>query len=199
MLVSAQKDYPEPSDVDLLERVAQREPEALLLLYRRYSVRIFSLIIRILRDRPAAEEILQDTFQRLWESYPLYDHSRGALLSWLFTVARNLALDYKRKSARRSAYVYQDDRNATEPIESYVRAPGGNAASSDSDLALAVVQAMDRLPPEQRSVVEMAYFEGLSHSELARKLDTSVGTVKSRLRLGLAKMRTALRNSRCGL
>lgn len=173
------------SDAFLLERVGVRDSEALLLLYGRYKLRVFSLILRILKDRQASEEVLQDVFQRLWDRPEMYQPGKGLLLSWLLTVARNISLDYKRKESRRARYYVISD-------EEYEL----QAASSVSGLDFESVQAMrtmlEELPAEQRKVLELAYFEGLTHPELAAETGESLGTVKTRIRLGLQKLRKAL-------
>lgn len=173
------------SDAFLLERVAARDSEAFLLLYGRYKLRVFSLILRILKDRQLSEEALQDVFQRLWDRPEMYRSDKGLLLSLLLTVARNISLDYKRKESRRARYY-------VIPVEEYEL----RAASSVSGLDFESVQAMrkmlDELPAEQRSTLELAYFEGLTHQELAAETGESLGTVKTRIRLGLQKLKKAL-------
>jgi RNA polymerase sigma-70 factor (ECF subfamily) len=190
-----QTEHPMPDqkddDLDLLARIARRDSDALLRLYRKYSGRVFSLVYRILNDRTAAEEILQDTFYRLWDRSHLYQPEKGLLISWLLTVARNLALDYKRKESRRAdsnvfARVVEDDNNLDSLPEI--------ASLEDPDLTQTIRQVMEQLPPEQRTVIELAYFEGLTHEELSRRLGQSLGTVKTRIRLGLSKLRKAMRD-----
>ena len=103
------------SDEDLLSHVRSRDGDALMALYRRYRLRIFALVLRILQDRCTAEEVLQDLFQRLWDHPEKYDSSKGELLSWLLTVARNISLDHKRKESRRAGfYVYPDVETQVE-------------------------------------------------------------------------------------
>jgi RNA polymerase sigma-70 factor (ECF subfamily) len=171
--------------------VEKRDPDALQALYRKYSNRVFSLIYRIVENRSAAEELLQDTFYRLWERPHFYSAEKGTLVSWLLTVGRNIALDHKRKESRRAAH--------------HVITPGDGegfdmenlpeiGALTDPDLSRSIRQAMESLPPAQKSTLEMAYFEGLTHQELAERTGESLGTVKTRIRLGISKLREALRS-----
>ena len=182
---------PEQDDSFLLAQVEKRDPDALQALYRKYSNRVFSLIYRIVENRSAAEELLQDTFYRLWERPHFYSAEKGTLVSWLLTVGRNIALDHKRKESRRAAH--------------HVITPGDGegfdmenlpeiGALTDPDLCRSIRQAMESLPPAQKSTLEMAYFEGLTHQELAERTGESLGTVKTRIRLGISKLREALRS-----
>ncbi len=175
----------------LLAQVQEREPDALLALYRKYSTRVFSLLYRIVDDRSTAEELLQDTFQRLWERPQMYSAEKGPLLSWLLTVGRNIALDYKRKESRRAAHLVLDIGG--EEGFNLENLPGLGPAA-DPDLSRTIRQALDNLPPAQKEVLELAYFEGLTHQELAERTGDSLGTVKTRIRLGIGKLREALLN-----
>jgi RNA polymerase sigma-70 factor (ECF subfamily) len=182
---------PDQDDRFLISQVEKRHPDALLALYHKYSTRVFSLLYRIVKDRSAAEELLQDTFQRLWDRPQMYCSDKGALLSWLLTVARNLALDYSRKESRRASHLvlFTGDGEDFDPD----RFPATGVAP-DADLSRTIRQAMDNLPPAQQKVLELAYFEGLTHQELAERTGESLGTVKTRIRLGIAKLREALLN-----
>ncbi len=179
-------------DVALLAGIARRDSDALLRLYRKYNRRVFSLVYRILGDQAAAEEVLQDTFYRLWERSQLYQPEKGQLISWLLTVARNLALDHKRKESRRG------DSNVSLMGENWAGVDPDSlpatASLEDPDLGRTIRKVMAELPAEQKTVIELAYFEGLTHQELSDKLGHSLGTVKTRIRLGLAKLREALRD-----
>jgi RNA polymerase sigma-70 factor (ECF subfamily) len=182
---------PDQDDALLLAQVQEREPDALLALYRKYSTRVFSLLYRIVDDRSTAEELLQDTFQRLWERPQMYSAEKGPLLSWLLTVGRNIALDYKRKESRRAAHLVLDIGG--EEGFNLENLPGLGPAA-DPDLSRTIRQALDNLPPAQKEVLELAYFEGLTHQELAERTGDSLGTVKTRIRLGIGKLREALLN-----
>jgi RNA polymerase sigma-70 factor (ECF subfamily) len=170
-----------------MERIRRREPQALIDAYALYGKRVFSLILRIVHDRQTAEEILQDTFMRLWNRYELYDAEKGALLSWLFRVARNGALDFRRKESRRGNFdvVFIEGDPEFEDLHEDVLSV---------ETAFAVRDALSALPSAQKHLIELAYFEGLTHSELAEQTGESLGTVKSRIRLGLKKLRDVLGN-----
>jgi len=170
---------------ELLHRVHHRDQDALLLLYRQHSGRVFALAYRILNNRHEAEEIVQEVFFRLWEKASQYDPEKGALLAWLLTVTRNLALDFKRREIRRSRFFVSfnvGDENG-EGMAAIAFNPG------DRELAR---QALLSLPPEQREILELSYFEGFTQTELAVKLGQPLGTVKTRVRLGLQKLRELL-------
>ena len=167
-------------DEALLIRIRERDGDALLELYRRYRLRVFALILRILKDRALAEEVLQDVFQRLWDHPEKFDPSKGQLLGWLITVARNISLDHKRKESRRSIYhVYTNEASSPDPALS-------------AEVVQSVRQVLENLPPEQKQVLELSYFEGLTHLELSEQLGESLGTVKTRIRLGMQKLKQAL-------
>ncbi|MFN8684752.1 MAG: RNA polymerase sigma factor [Acidobacteriota bacterium] len=173
------------SDEHLLSRIRCREGEALLLVYRRYRLRVFALILRILKDRPLAEEVLQDVFQRLWDHHEKFDPAKGQLLAWLLTVARNISLDHKRKESRRAAHhVYRDEVHQLDPL------PAMNP-SLDPATTQSLRQLLETLPVEQKTVLELSYYEGLTHPELAEQLGESVGTIKTRIRLGMQKLKQA--------
>jgi RNA polymerase sigma-70 factor (ECF subfamily) len=179
-------------DLELLSGIARRDSDALLLLYRKHSGRVFSLIYRILDDRSAAEEVLQDTFYRLWDRSHLYQAEKGQLISWLLTVARNLALDHRRKESRRiDANVFPSGEELggidPETLPALV-------SLEDPDLSRTIQNVMEQLPPDQKTAIELAYFEGLTHQELSERLGQSLGTVKTRIRLGLSKLRKAMRD-----
>jgi RNA polymerase sigma-70 factor (ECF subfamily) len=171
----------------LMERIGRREPQALIDAYALYGRRVFSLILRIVHDRQSAEEILQDTFMRLWTRYESYDAEKGALLSWLFRVARNSALDFLRKESRRGNFdvVFIEGDPELEDLHDDVLSV---------ETIFAVRDALSALPTAQKHLIELAYFEGLTHSELAEQTGESLGTVKSRIRLGLKKLRDVLGN-----
>jgi RNA polymerase sigma-70 factor (ECF subfamily) len=177
-----------PEESVLIERVRERDADALLALYRIHGPRVFSLAYRMLGDRGAAEEIVQDTFWKLWQRPDLFDPQKGALIAWLYTVGRNLALDRKRIANRR-------------PLEDVFEIEGGikgaaipeMAAMEDPLVADAIQKAMDALPTDQKIAIELAYFEGLTHTEISDRLGAALGTVKTRLRLGLNKLREAMR------
>jgi len=178
-------------DSELLARIRSGDPDALIVLYRKYSARVFSLLCRILEDPLTAEEILQDTFHRLWLRSELFDPTKGLLLSWLFTVGRNLALDYKRKESRRAGInVSIEGVEDSDRLEKWMQ--NATAAAFDENDSEALREAMNELPEKQRKVIELAYWEGLTQEELAVRLGEPLGTVKTRVRLAFKKLREKL-------
>jgi RNA polymerase sigma-70 factor (ECF subfamily) len=180
----------DPHENELLERLRLRDPEALTSLYRLYGQRLFSLSFRLLADRGAAEEVVQDVFCKLWQHPEMFRPESGILIAWLYTVARNLALDRKRKENRRPVEDVFNDMTAS----SAAMTQPDLLALADPFLARNMRGAIESLPPEQKTVVELAYFEGMTHAEIAEALNEALGTVKTRLRLGLNKLRAAMKS-----
>lgn len=175
----------EPSDLALMRRLAQGEEGALEALYDRYASAVMGLALRILGERESADEVVQETFWRAWSRVDSYSAERGAPLSWLFGIAHHLAIDLtRRKASNRSdsgtAKPNPEDREQVE--ESVVAALRRQQ----------VLNALADLEPEQRQVLELAYFGGLTHREIAEVTRSPLGTVHTRARLGLQKLRSAL-------
>jgi len=179
----------DPQENELLHRLRLRDPEAITELYRAYGQRLFSLSFRVLGDRGLAEEVVQDVFCKLWQHPEMFRPESGVLIAWLYTVTRNLALDRKRK----------ENRRPIEDVFNDVSAPSAAMmqpevlALADPFLARIMRGALESLPAEQKLVVELAYFDGMTHAEIAEKLNEALGTVKTRLRLGLNKLRAAMK------
>lgn len=159
---------------------------ALEALYDAYHRQALGLAYRILQDRGDAEDIVQEVFLAAWRASDRYDPGRGSLRTWILAMVRNRAIDLLR--ARRRAPVSPLDERFDRPDETDV--PDLVVTQLDGQRAWA---ALASLPPEQRQVIELAYFSGLSHSEIADRLATPVGTVKGRIRLALDRLRTMLR------
>jgi RNA polymerase sigma-70 factor (ECF subfamily) len=167
----------------LLLRIRERDEAALSELYDRYSGLVYSQAHRILRDAGAAEEILQDLFYQVWRTAERFDPSRGSLAGWLLVAARNRAISRLRgRSAR-----------FEEPEEKGVALSASLEKSSTQNLLLEKVRTvMDSLPTAQREAVEFAYFEGLSHSEIAEKTGQPLGTIKTRIRSAMEMLKKVL-------
>src|SRR6185369_17259993 len=150
---------------------------------------VFGLIVRIIGDRETAEEVLLDVFTQVWRQASSYDTNRGAPLAWLMTIARSRAIDRLRSG--------KHDQQNKEPLDSIGDVSAKSASPEEdtvnSERQRLVRSALDTLSPEQREVIELAYFSGLSHSEIALKLGQPLGTVKTRTRLGMIKLRDMLR------
>jgi len=168
----------------LLGDIARGDREAFMMLYRRYANLVYSMALRVLRDPRLAEEVAQDVFLKLWQKSALYDPGRGKFSTWLLSVTRFAAIDRLRYERRRATVASDEEEG---PYEEEARAALADHALWEQGQQLRLL--LEQLPAEQRQVVELAYFGGLTHRELAEQLGLPLGTVKSRLRLGLEKLR----------
>ena len=174
---------PEIDDVQLIKRVAQGDEGAFLTIYDYYVGRVHALTLRILRDPMLAEEATQDTFLKLWSRARLYLAERGSLLIWLLTIARRTALDRLRLEGRRPLL-----SDANDPTEAWQTIPNGESLSEEHRWR-SMYFAVQKLSLEHRQLIELAYYDGLSQSEIAEVLGWPVGTVKSRLRAAMERLR----------
>lgn len=172
------------ADAALMLRIANQDQAALLILYQRFGAQVYSLVYRVLNDAQMAEEATQDTFLKIWHKSEQWEASRGQLSSWLLTIARYAAIDRLRREQRHSAVAAPWLDTYPEPAST--AAQPGDRQWLDGQL---LRQLMATLPEEQRLVIELAFFQGLTHSELAERLNWPLGTVKTRLRSGLQKLR----------
>jgi RNA polymerase sigma-70 factor (ECF subfamily) len=172
------------SDGELLARAREHDSGAFAVIYDRHATAAYSLAYRICGTRAVAEEVVQDAFLALWRRLDRYDAARGEVRSWLLGIVHNGAIDKLRQSRmhdrrRASSDGLEDRLQAAERTELQVE---------QREQASEVQAALRELPPEQRRVIELAYFEGLTHTEIAAHLELPVGTIKGRMRLGLAKL-----------
>jgi RNA polymerase sigma-70 factor (ECF subfamily) len=176
----------EPDENVLLQRAAAGDSDALLALHKRYANLVYSMAWRVLQDVGQAEEVTQDVFMKLWRQGQGYDPARGRFSSWLLSVTRFAAIDRLRQEGRRPSAVDLpgDDADQEAALERLLSTDHASWERGQH-LRLLLIQ----LPAEQRQVVELAYFGGLTHSELAAQLGLPLGTVKGRLRLGLERLR----------
>jgi RNA polymerase sigma-70 factor, ECF subfamily len=176
------------ADEELMERVADCDADAFEVVLERHADAAFSLAYRICGRRSVAEDIAQESFLALWRSGERYDRARGSVRTWTLGIVHNRAIDALRRSGthdRRRA----SDEGIEETLEASERTEDQaveNAVSSE------IRGALGELPSDQRKVIELAYFGGFTHTEIASMLDTPVGTVKGRMRLGLQKLRSQL-------
>jgi len=175
------------SDADLVERLRQRDPQALAELYDRYGRLAYSLILRVVRDSAIAEDLVQETFLRVWNRVQGFDSVRGALSPWLLAVARNRAIDYLRSASGRERNAFEFEETDHPALYSDME-PG----ILNADKTRRVRAAMEKLSPNLRTVVELAYFEGLSQSEMAERIGQPLGTVKTWVRAALKSLRIEL-------
>jgi RNA polymerase sigma-70 factor, ECF subfamily len=192
LLLAVVQPWPEgkqPTDAALMERILQQDSTALETLYDRYGRPVYSLVLRIAQNPASAEEIVQDIFLQLWRSADRYQIERGPLEPWLFTMARHRALDFlrlKREKQRR-----REDSDS-DVIPSAVVRPDPEGDIDQSRRAEKIRALLTSLPAAQRRAIELAFFEGLTHSEIAATTGEALGTVKSWIRGGLLRLRESL-------
>ncbi len=174
-------------DGDVLARLQRRDSRALAELYDRYGGMIYRLVLRIVRDSGIAEDLVQETFLRAWNRASAFDAERGAAGPWLLAIARNRALDYLRAQSRRCSYTLE--LNETEHPAQFVDFA---AEALNFDLARQVKRAMDELSTEQRQAIQLAYFEGLTQTEIAERMGQPLGTVKTWMRRAMLRMRETM-------
>ncbi len=167
-----------------MHRILRQDQVALALLYARYGKLVFSLTFRILQNSTLAEEATQDTFLKVWRSAAQWDAAKGQLVSWLLTVARYTAIDRLRQEKRQNA-------PGLTSLEDVQWLPGSGDHLEERLLrdGYLIRGLMDHLPREQAHAIELDFFEGLTHNELATRLNLPLGTVKARIRMGLQKLR----------
>ena len=183
------------ADEDLVPLMARGDARAFEVLYERHGTVAYSLAFRMVGSRGLAEDVTQEAFISLWRSGARYDRVRGSVRTWVLGIVHHRAIDALRRASvhdRRRA----DDETAAERMAARERT---EVEAARREEATTVRAAMDTLPADQCQVIELAYFGGFSHSEIADMLDTPVGTVKGRMRLGLGKLREALAEGRVSL
>jgi RNA polymerase sigma-70 factor, ECF subfamily len=177
------------ADEDLMPLVQRKDAAAFELVYDRHGGAAYSLAYRIVGDRASAEDVTQEAFLSLWRSGARYDRARGSVRTWLLGVVRNRAIDALRREATRAPTVELDlerlpDRGPTAELT--------DSKALRQEAAREVRGALRMLPADQLKVIELAYFAGLSHSEIAEALGMPLGTVKGRMRLGMEKIRSTM-------
>jgi RNA polymerase sigma-70 factor (ECF subfamily) len=179
----------QPSDAALMERILKQDSTALEALYDRYGRPVYSLVLRIAQQPGSAEEIVQDVFLQLWRNAARFQIKRGPLEPWLFTVARNRALDFLR--------LKREKQRRREDSDSYIVPSAVVRSDPEGDIdrsrrAEKIRGHLASLPVDQRRAIELAFFEGLTHSEIAAATGEPLGTVKSWIRGGLLRLRESL-------
>jgi len=170
------------SDLALVTAIRSDDQGAMTALYDRYSSIVYSVALRVLQDTGAAEDVLQDIFMQLWRNAGAFDASRGNLAAWLAVIARNRAIDALRRRRPES-----DIEDVVVSVEHDLASEADRSRTMDK-----VRGALQAMPAPQRSALEMAYFEGLTHSQIAGKTGEPLGTIKTRIRAGLLALRKVL-------
>jgi len=176
-------------DAAVMRRIADGDEQALALLYDKWVQPVYALVVQILRDRDEAEDVVEETFWQVWQRASSYDFARGAVHSWILTIGRSRALDRLRARQRRKGESLADRSD----VASVLVAPTDPSHDAEGRERRAVVlDALAQLPEEQRRALELAYYGGLSQTEIAEQLQQPLGTVKTRMRLGMLKLRDKL-------
>lgn len=176
-------------DAMLVRQLLQRDVDAFEQLYDRHSRIVYTLVLRIVQQASTAEEVVQDVFLQLWRNAGQYDARRGPFAPWLMTVARNCALDQLRLKSERQ----RRREDQPEELPPVIAIPQFEQALDEKRRAEQVRALIGSLNPQQKKAIELAYFEGLSHSEIAEALKEPLGTVKSWIRNGLLRLKEGLR------
>jgi RNA polymerase sigma-70 factor (ECF subfamily) len=170
-------------DSELASQVAQGNRDAFAALYDRHASRVFGLALQMLGEQMAAEEVTQDTFMKLWTRADTFSPKKGALLAWLLTITRRTALDRIRLENRRP-----DFNNPNDPQNTWRKLASSHSGTQEARWR-SLYFALQDLPQEQGQVIKLAYYHGMSQSQMAEYLELPLGTVKTRIRLGMAKLR----------
>ena len=181
----------EETQTQLLRRVAARDRQALADFYDQVAGVLYSTAIRILGDPQEAEEVIQDVFVQIWEKAPVFDIMLGTPFHWAVSITRNRSIDRLRSRQRRARVVEELREEIGSDAEIYIPAATANL---DTEHISIVRKAVINLPEEQRQAIEMAFFNGLTHAEIAVKLNEPLGTVKARIRRGMLKLRESLQS-----
>jgi RNA polymerase sigma-70 factor (ECF subfamily) len=174
------------ADEELMPLIGDKDPEAFAVFYDRHGGVAYSLAYRIVGEKAAAEDVTQEAFISIWKSGARFDRTRGSVRSWMLSIVRNRAIDALRSKAGKAPKLTFDDDAILE------QRPSAELTEDEAmrrETATEVRGALDELPGEQSKVIELAYFGGFTHSEIARMLGVPLGTVKGRMRLGLEKIR----------
>lgn len=179
-------------DPKLLARVAKGDQQAFSQLYDQSNTLLYTMALRILGHRDEAAELLQEVYLEVWRKVARYDVGRGTPVAWLITLTRSRAIDRLRSRGVRA----QVGESFDSPSAAHVadNSPGPFESQADQEVRQLVTTALGSLPPAQQQAIELAYYEGLTHMEIAARLNQPLGTVKTRIKLGLSKLRESLRD-----
>ncbi len=182
-----EKNRPSNPDLELIKQVKKRDKAAFSEIYSRFSQVVFNLVYRILKDREEAEEVVQEIFLLIWNKAASYESERGALSTWIINISRNRSIDRLRALGHRNRGMQIDEERLSSKYDL-------SRIIEDREERKKVIQnALDSLPEDQRVAIEMVYFDGFTHVETAERLNVPVGTIKTRLRLGVAKLKEKIK------
>ena len=174
-----------------MARIADGDSQALVMLYDRYARVVYGVALRILGEAELAEEVVQETFWRVWRRGRTFQSGRGQVASWIFGIAHNLSVDELRRQRSRPRPVYDTEETPVlRDLED--RRMDVAAGALENERSRLIDAALQQITAEQREAIELAYFGGLSQSEIAERLHSPIGTIKTRIRLGLRKLRDLL-------
>ena len=176
-----------PDDLALIAAIAAGDSQALEVLYDRYAPVVYRLALRMLKSPETAEDLVQEVFWRVWRRSGSFERERGRVAQWLFGIAHNLCIDELRRLRSRPTPVYEDVDHPIiqQLVDEQMDVP---AAAWATEQRRVISEALHELPQAQRQAIELAYFGGMSHQEIATKLGRPLGTIKTRVRLGLQKL-----------
>ena len=181
-------DHTRLADEELMELLLEGDPRAFEAIYDRHGKAAFSLAYRIVGDRTSAEDVVQEAFLSIWRSRVRYQRDRGSVRTWILGIVHHRGIDGLRRNT-----VHQKRRASAERLEDWKEAPERTDLQAiQSEEARSVRRALSTLPEPQGRVIQLAYFGGFTHTQIAEMLDEPLGTVKGRMRLGLEKLRTTL-------
>lgn len=175
--------YSSINEKELLPKIAHKDEEAFSELYNRFSQVVYNLSYRVVKNTSDAEEVVQKVFIQIWNKAENYDSNRGAVSTWIMNITRSRAIDKIRSNKKNKTTISMDDT-----FLQFI-SPKGFIIEDASEKREIIKNALAEIPSEQKTVVETIYFEGFTHSEAADHLDIPIGTVKTRLRLGILKLK----------
>ena len=168
------------ADEQIIELLLQRETSGMSVLYDKYSGALFGTILRVVRSQEIAEEVLQDTFTKVWRNIESYDTTKGRLFTWLINIARNSAIDATRQ---------KDFKRQNQSLDNVVNTIDTHQSASINPETIDMRQLAEKLPKEYKDLVDLIYFQGFTQSEAAEALNIPLGTVKTRVRTAIVRLR----------
>ncbi|MDP9378738.1 MAG: sigma-70 family RNA polymerase sigma factor [Chloroflexota bacterium] len=182
----------QPEDEELLAQVGRGDENGLSVLYDRYARVVYSLILRVVQNRQVSEELTQEVFLRVWQQASTFHRDKGRFASWLFGIAHHIAIDELRRRKARPQQVYDDPSISRSMLDVTDGEPEPEEIALGGIRREYIIEALSQLPENQREVLELSYFGGLTQSQIAERRGEPLGTIKTRTRLGLQRLRSNL-------